>query len=118
MEVSIETRTRDQAFIIEISGEVDLYSSPLVREKVLQTIQRQRPPLLLIELSQVTYMDSSGIATLVEGLQLSKDTQTRFLLVGLSQAVLEVFQLVRLERVFEIYATEDDALNEAQGEKP
>ncbi len=113
MELSIETRTRDNAHIIDVRGEVDLYSSPRMRKCIFDAIKQHRPESLVIELTQVTYMDSSGIATLVEGLQLSKKYQTQFKLVGLSQFVLEVFQLARLERVFNIYSTEDDALKDA-----
>jgi anti-sigma B factor antagonist len=58
----------------------------------------------------VTYIDSSGIATLVEGLQLADEHKIRFKLVGLSRAILEVFELVRLESVFEIYTTEEEAM--------
>ncbi len=113
MGVQIDTRIRNDAHIIDVDGEVDLYSSPAMRKQIFETIKQHRPKVIVIELTQVSYMDSSGIATLVEGLQLSKEYKTRFKLVGLSQHVLEVFQLARLERVFEIYSTEDDAFNDA-----
>ena len=113
MELYIETRTKDHAHIIDVQGEVDLYSSPMMREYIFKTIKQQRPQILIIDLSRVTYTDSSGIATLVEGLQLSQEYKACFKLVGLSQAVLEVFQLARLERVFDIYATEEEALKDA-----
>ena len=112
MELHIETKTRDHAHIIVVQGEIDLYSSPMMREYIFRTINQHRPQTLIVDLSRVTYTDSSGIATLVEGLQLSNQSQIRFKLVGLSQIVLEVFQLARLETVFDIYPTEDDALND------
>ncbi|PIE33236.1 anti-anti-sigma factor [candidate division KSB3 bacterium] len=108
----IETRTREQAYILEVQGEIDLYSSPMLRKYIFNTLKEQKPQTLIVDLSGVTYTDSSGIATLVEGLQLAEEYRTHFKLVGLSQTVLEVFQLVRLERVFDIYDTEDDALQE------
>ncbi len=110
MELSIETRTQGQVYILEVQGEIDLYSSPMLRKYIFNTLKEQKPQTLIVNLSDVTYTDSSGIATLVEGLQLAEEYRTRFKLVGLSQSVLEVFQLVRLERVFDIYQTEEDAL--------
>lgn len=112
MELSVRTRTKNQAYIIDVEGEVDLYSSPTMREHILNTLKQQQPQTLLIELSGVHYMDSSGIATLVEGLQLANEYQIRFKLVGLSPIVLEVFQLARLERVFAIYPDEEEALKD------
>ena len=117
MGLSIETRIKEKAHILDVRGEVDLYSSPTLREYILNTIKQQRPDTLIINLEQVAYTDSSGIATLVEGLQFAQEHNTRFKLVGLAQAVLEVFQLVRLERVFEMYPTEEEALKDAEGVK-
>jgi anti-sigma B factor antagonist len=110
MDMHIEARSTGDTQIIEVKGEVDLYSSPIMRKHIFTTIKQHHPKTLIVELTTVTYIDSSGIATLVEALQLANEYKTRFKLVGLSQAVLEVFQLVRLERVFEIYNTEEEAL--------
>ena len=112
MELSIETNIKGSAHILEIKGEVDLYSSPTMREHILSTIKHHHPQTLLVDLTQVLYMDSSGIATLVEGLQLSNEHHIRFKLVGLSPVVLEVFELARLERVFNIYTTTEEALRD------
>jgi anti-sigma B factor antagonist len=112
MELSIETRTKNEAYIVEVQGEVDLYSSPIMRKYILRTLRQQRPPILIIDLNRVNYMDSSGIATLVEGLQLANEYHIKFKLVGLSPIVLEVFQLARLERVFAIFKTEEEALKD------
>ena len=66
LEVNIENK--NDAVIVNIQGEVDLYSSPEVRKTIL-TLTKQKLPAIIINLAKVTYMDSSGIATLVEGLQ-------------------------------------------------
>jgi anti-sigma B factor antagonist len=58
----------------------------------------------------VRYIDSSGVASLVEGLKASRDSGTRFLLVGLSPAAREVLQLSRLLKIFETFDTEEAAL--------
>jgi anti-sigma B factor antagonist len=116
MDLQIETRATGTTQIIEVKGEVDLYTSPKMREQIFTIIKRHPPKSLIVNLANVTYVDSSGIATLVEGLQLANEYRTRLKLVGLSRAILEVFQLVRLERVFEIYQTEEEALKSEKTE--
>ncbi len=110
MNLHIDMKTREQTCIIDVRGEVDLYSSPKMREAIFSAMKQRPLPAIIVDLTHVTYTDSSGIATLVEGLQISQERQARFKLVGLSQAVLEVFQLARLETVFEIYPTLEAAL--------
>jgi anti-sigma B factor antagonist len=112
MDLNIETRTKGDIYIIDVQGEVDLYSSTKLREYIFTTIKQQHPKTLIIELSGVRYIDSSGIATLVEGLKLANEYEIQFKLVGLSHIVLEVFELVRLQRVFDIYPTEEDAMGD------
>ena len=58
----------------------------------------------------MNYIDSSGVASLVEGLKASRDVGSRMILVGLSPIVQEVLQLSRLLKIFEIYDTEEKAL--------
>lgn len=95
--------------VVAIKGEVDLYSAPQVRDAILGAAE-QRPRALLVDLSGVSYMDSSGVATLVEGLQRSRGYGGRFLLFGLEPAIREVFRFARLEQVFEICETAEEAL--------
>ncbi len=113
MDLQIETRCSGHCHIIDVDGEIDLYTSPKLREYIFKTIKQQKPTQLIVDLSDVIYTDSSGIATLVEGLQMARAHDSAFKLVGLSETVMEVFQLVRLNRVFDIYQTEADALKGA-----
>ena len=110
MELDIKTKAQGDVYILDIKGEVDLYSSTVMRDYIFNIIKEHHPRVLIIELNEVSYIDSSGIATLVEGLQLANKTDTRFKIAGLSKRVLEVFELVRLERVFDIYSSEEEAL--------
>jgi len=63
---------------------------------------------LLIDLSAVDYIDSSGVASLVEGFQVARNQKLEFALVGVSKAAMQVLQLARLDKVFTIHQSLDD----------
>ena len=86
----------------EISGEVDMYSSPLVRKAIMKAADKQ-VKLILVNLDNVSYMDSSGVATLIEGLQYSKKYGGKIVLAGLQENVRQVFELTKLDKIFTIY---------------
>jgi anti-sigma B factor antagonist len=101
MAMELEQVERDGAPVIRVTGEVDLYSSPKLREALLKTIPKAQNEVSL-DLTGVTYMDSSGVATLVEGLKASGQKNARFVLLSPSPAVMKVLQLSRLDSVFDI----------------
>ncbi len=106
--IEVVLRQKHAATIVSIKGDVDLYSSPQVRKAII-ALAEKKTPVILVDLHEVSYMDSSGVATLVEGLQQAGKYQGKFKLFGLSPAVQEVFELSRLDKVFEIYLNEDAA---------
>jgi len=108
MEYSIEAKGRFT--VIALEGEIDLYFSPQARDVILKCLHEKHA--VLIDLSQVSYLDSSGVASLVEGYQLAKRDGLDFALVGVGPAAMQVFQLARLDRVFPIYDTLAAALVE------
>ena len=87
--------------VVALQGEVDLYSSPRARELILGCLEEGRPTL--VDLAAVSYIDSSGVASLVEGLQKARASGLNFALIGVSEAALQVLQLARLDTVFSIY---------------
>jgi anti-sigma B factor antagonist len=108
--LQITARRNNTTTIFDLSGDIDFANSREVRQSVLREIQEARAARVVINLSQVRYIDSSGVASLVEGLKASRDLGSRFILIGLSTAAREVLQLSRLLKVFEIYASEEEAL--------
>jgi len=103
----IEREECNGVVLIRLSGEVDLSWSQQVRHAVLEALEKN--PAVGVELSQVSYIDSSGIAALVEGFQNARSRNQKFGLVGVSGAVMAVLQLARLDRVFPIFADLDAA---------
>ena len=108
--MKVDVRVQGEAAILDVDGQITFESTPVLREKILETLKTNGT--VLVNLTQVAYMDSSGIATLVEGL---KDAQTRkanFGLFGLTKNTRNVLRLVRLDKVFRIFDSEDDALRQ------
>lgn len=111
MKVEIVTERTESGFLVRLKGDVDMSTSPDLRGALGQ-IFKQGPPggrALLINLSQVRYMDSSGIATLVEALQTCMKQGLRLRLVELSPSVRDVFELARLTSVFEVFPSAAEA---------
>ncbi len=95
--------------VISLTGDIDLNESPNVRCQVLENLKKNLS--LLIDLSKVDYIDSSGVASLVEGLQTARSQKLNFALVGVSESAIQVLQLARLDTVFTIYESMDDVEN-------
>jgi anti-sigma B factor antagonist len=109
--VLISARKVQDRVILDVSGDIDLAHSPTMRKVLLGEIKEKRNPKVFLNLKDVRYIDSSGIASLVEGLKAARDLSSRLILFGLSPAVREVMELSRLQRIFEIYDTEEQALS-------
>lgn len=108
--MKISTRQQGEATILDLSGDITLFNSPEVRTAILTLLREKQVPFLLINMLAVPYVDSSGVASLVEGLKVSRDLKTRFALYGLSRSARTVLELTHLLRVFEVHATEQEAL--------
>jgi len=108
--VQISTRNSGDATVVDVTGDIDLYNSPEVRKTLIGALREKRAPRVVVNLTAVRYMDSSGVASLVEGLKVSRELGSRFILYGLSPAAREVLELSRLIKVFEVYDDEAQAL--------
>jgi anti-sigma B factor antagonist len=99
--MNINTLEGEGHTIIGLEGDVDLSCSPDARKSILDVLQANKN--LLIDLAKVSYIDSSGVASLVEGYQTAKKQSLKFGLVGVSDAAMSVLKLARLDKVFPIY---------------
>ena len=106
--MQIAIRETEQTIILDVEGNVDLRNSPAMRKALLDNLKKSAR--VIVNLEKVPYIDSSGIATLVEGLKASQNLKNRLLLAGLSPMARKVLELTRLTTVFEIYENADLAL--------
>ena len=109
--MQISARRVDTTTTFDVAGDIDLANSPEVRRALLREVRENRAPRVLMNFSKVRYIDSSGVASLVEGLKASRDLGSRFILFGLSGSAREVLQLSRLLKVFEVFDNEESALS-------
>ena len=107
MNIKVSSKGNETS-IITIEGDVDLYSSPKVREQI-SALTEKKVPVIMINLQGVKYMDSSGIATFVEGFQNVKKYKGKLIFYNLQTLVKDIFELTKLEKVFEIYDDENMA---------
>ena len=91
---------RPGAVLLSLAGEIDLSNSPQARKLILAQLDSGHA--LAVDLSAVSYIDSSGIASLVEGYQKARSENLRFALVAVSDATMKVLQLARLDQVFDL----------------
>ena len=108
--MQVSTRQSTDATVVVIDGNIDLYNSPEVRRTLLGALQAKGTKRVLVNLQKVKYIDSSGVASLVEGLKASRTASVRLSLIGLSPAAREVLELSRLAKLFEVYESEEQAL--------
>jgi anti-sigma B factor antagonist len=101
MPLQIDKENSSDRYVVIVRGEVDLYSSPELREVLTGGLPKEVGSVC-VELSGVPYMDSSGVATLVEGLRAAKAASLSFVIIAPSAQVKKILELSRLDSVFEI----------------
>jgi anti-sigma B factor antagonist len=106
--MKMATRQAGDVVILDVSGDIDLDSSPDLRKTLLASLKES--PHVVMNLMRVRYIDSSGIASLVEGWQEAKSLQHRLVLYGLTEVARNVLKLTHLLKLFEVYETETEAL--------
>lgn len=107
--MNIEHTEESWGTVAKISGEVDLHGSPALR-KELQACAAAKTPVLLVDFTDVEYIDSSGLATFIEYVRESSAYGGKIALFGLKKKVRMIFDLVRLNELFTIAETREEAL--------
>lgn len=95
---------------LTLRGEIDLHNSPELRTEMLDLISKQSPKRLVVNLAQVPYMDSSACAVLVESLRKMRSLGGKIYLTELQPRVKGLLEIARLGSIFNIVATDADAL--------
>ncbi len=104
-----DVRWEDRSAVVAVNGEIDLSCSSEFQEELLALL-KDKPARIVVDLSAVPHMDSSGIASLVKLLGRSRKASVPVRLAGLQKRVQSLFEITRLDRVFEIFPGVKEAL--------
>ncbi len=100
---------RPEPGLLALNGELDLHQSPQIRAQ-LNTLVSQTPAKLIVDLSKVSYIDSSGLAVFIETLQHVHGYGGQLALCGLRPNVRNIFEIARLDQIFRIFPDQNAAL--------
>jgi anti-sigma B factor antagonist len=109
VDLSLSVRTVGERAVLDVAGEVDVYSAPELRER-LSDLLNADDASLVVNLSEVTFLDSTGIGTLVAGLNRAVQFGGTLILVCDHERILKLFRITGLDTVFSIRSSVDDAV--------
>ncbi|MEZ6242130.1 MAG: STAS domain-containing protein [Phycisphaerales bacterium] len=108
--IAVKTDVAPGVVVVHPQGDVDMSRSPELRTTI-RSVQERRPPKVIIDLTDVEYMDSSGLATLVEAMRTAKSNNTAMILCGMHDKVRSIFEIARLNQFFKIVDNLDAAVS-------
>ena len=103
------TSRKSPSDVVPLKGEIDLHVSQTVTA-VLSDLIGKKPERLVVDLSEVSYIDSAGLAALIQAMQKVEGFGGKFMLAGLQETVRSIFEISRLDQVFQIFPDADAAL--------
>jgi anti-sigma B factor antagonist len=95
--------------VIELKGEVDLYTCPELKDELLRVIG-DGAILVVVDLTETTFIDSTGLGVLIRGVERLTTEDGRLAVVCIDPNMVKVFEVTGLDRVFTIYSTREEAL--------
>ena len=109
LRIETSLRHHDAIPILDVVGEIDIYTTPQFKEAVSAAINENKPAIV-INMERVTYMDSSGFGTLLSATKRLRPLDGSLYLTGCNEAIQRMLQITRLNTIFGVYASEDEAL--------
>jgi anti-sigma B factor antagonist len=109
MDLGLEVTERDGATVLAVRGEVDVYTAPRLREKLLE-LSSQGKHDIVVDLEGVDFLDSTGLGVLVGGLKRLRSHDGDLVLVCTQHRILKVFEITGLTKVFSIHDSVDAAV--------
>ena len=100
---------QDNVQALDLEGEVDVYTAPLLRQEIMDQVDNGSPHLL-VNLEKVEYLDSTGLGILIGGVKRAKEKSGSLKLVGPSARITRIFEITGLNKIFDVYPSESEAL--------
>ena len=109
MDLSLETRQENDRTVIEVGGEIDVYTAPKLRERIIELVDEGQYHLV-VDLEKVEFLDSTGLRVLVGGLKRVRGHDGSLQLVCTQERLLKIFRITGLSKVFAIHGSQSEAL--------
>ncbi len=109
MDLSLETRQENDRTVIEVGGEIDVYTAPKLRERIIELVDEGQYHLV-VDLEKVEFLDSTGLGVLVGGLKRVRGHDGSLQLVCTQERLLKIFRITGLSKVFAIHGSQSEAL--------
>jgi anti-sigma B factor antagonist len=113
LRIETSLRQQDDIPVLDVIGEIDIYTTPQFKEAVSEAID-QNKPAIVINMTKVTYMDSSGFGTLLSATKRLRPLDGALYLSGCNEAIQRMLQITRLNTIFGVYGTEEEAIAAAK----
>lgn len=114
MDLSLATHTRGEHTVVEVGGEIDVYTAPRLREQLVE-LSDSGCHRLIIDMEAVDFLDSTGLGVLVGGLKRVRSYDGSMAIVCNRERLLKIFRITGLNKVFPIHSSVDEVLEQATG---
>jgi anti-sigma B factor antagonist len=108
MELDVDIAREEASCIVTIAGEVDVYTSPVLKERLIEAAE-DGCSVVIVDLDQVGFIDSSGLGVLVGALRRLRERGAEMHVVCTREQILKIFRITGLDKVFPIFASLDQA---------
>ncbi|MDQ3783503.1 MAG: STAS domain-containing protein [Actinomycetota bacterium] len=112
MELGLKVREVGSHSVVQVRGEIDVYTAPKLRERLIELVS-EGSYHIVVDLEGVDFLDSTGLGVLVGALKRVKSNDGTLSLICTQDKILKIFEITGLDRVFPIHASEKEATQEA-----
>jgi anti-sigma B factor antagonist len=116
VDLKLDTHDKDGIEIVDVEGEIDVYTAPRLRELLIDLVNNQHYHLI-VNMEKVEFLDSTGLGVLVGGLKRVRAHDGSLDLVCTQERILKIFRITGLTKVFGIHDTVDEAIAHRKSEK-
>jgi anti-sigma B factor antagonist len=116
MDLDLNVRREGDHSVLEVAGEIDVYTAPKLREKLIELVN-EGSYHLIVDLEKVDFLDSTGLGVLVGGLKRVRNHEGSLELVCTQEKILKIFRITGLTKVFPIHASVAEAIAGSGGEQ-
>jgi anti-sigma B factor antagonist len=108
--MEVKSFDKEGVTVFQVSGEINISTSPELKKQY----EKQPAKKLVVDLEKVGYIDSSGLATLVEILKKTRSQGGSLGLSGMSDKVKSLFEITKLDKLFPVFKSQDEAVSKVK----